>query len=74
MSGAHGARYQDVVTNLAHRGRGIAAALVAHAGAQALAAGAARLVIVVAAGSIAQRVYARVGFRTIGTTTTLART
>lgn len=74
VTGGEGARYQDVVTDLAHRGRGIAAALVAHAGAEALAAGVSHLVIEVAPDTVAQRVYARVGFTRSGTTTTLSRT
>lgn len=69
-----GARFQDVITHPDARRRGVASALVAHAGRAALADGATRLIIVVDSESTAQRVYARVGFATVGTTTNLSRT
>jgi GNAT superfamily N-acetyltransferase len=59
--GAH-ARYQDVQTAASHRGRGIAAALLATA---ASVAPGHELVIVAEPGSAAERVYTRIGFHAI---------
>ncbi len=56
------ARYQDVQTATAYRGRGLAAALLAIA---ARASTAERRVIVAEPDSTAARVYERVGFRTV---------
>ncbi len=58
-------RYQDVQTAQSHARRGIATALLAVAGGEAIAAGATQLVIMTAAGSAAARVYERAGFRTV---------
>jgi GNAT superfamily N-acetyltransferase len=58
-------RYQDVQTAPSHRRRGIAAALLAASGDAALRAGLEELVIVALAGSAAERVYPRAGFRIV---------
>jgi GNAT superfamily N-acetyltransferase len=64
------ARYQDVQTAEAYRGRGLAGALLAAA---AAAESAAELVIVANADSVAARVYDRVGFRTVERTASACR-
>jgi GNAT superfamily N-acetyltransferase len=58
-------RYQDVQTAAAHRRHGVAAALLAIAAGDDLAADAEQLVICTVAGSDAERVYERAGFRTV---------
>ena len=58
------ARYQDVQTAVAYRRRGLAAALLAMAANHATD-GVERVVIIAAPESEAERVYGRVGFRTI---------
>jgi GNAT superfamily N-acetyltransferase len=55
------ARYQDVMTAESHRGRGVASALIAAAGAEALARGAHTLVIVAVAEG-PRRLYTDLGF------------
>jgi len=59
------ARYQDVQTIAAYRGRGIATSLLVAAARDAFAKGMSRVVIIAEAGSGADRIYARVGFREI---------
>ncbi len=59
------ARYQDVQTAAAYRGRGLAAAMIATAAHDAFARGARRAVIVAEPDSIAARIYARAGFQVI---------
>ncbi|HEU4733863.1 MAG TPA: GNAT family N-acetyltransferase [Kofleriaceae bacterium] len=66
-------RYQDVQTTPGHRRRGIAAALLAAAGRDALADGVEQLVIHTLTGSEALRVYERIGFRTIEVTASACR-
>lgn len=56
------ARYQSVLTDAAHRRRGIARHLLVVAGEWAAGRGASRLVIVAEADSAAGRLYARAGF------------
>jgi GNAT superfamily N-acetyltransferase len=59
------ARYQDVQTLAAYRRRGIATALLVAAARDAFAHGMQRVVIVAEAGTGADRVYTRVGFREV---------
>ncbi|HET7505193.1 MAG TPA: GNAT family N-acetyltransferase [Kofleriaceae bacterium] len=66
-------RYQDVQTAPGHRRQGIAAALLAAAGAEALSAGVEQLAIHTLAGSEALRVYERIGFRTLERTASACR-
>lgn len=65
-------RYQDVQTLPAYRRRGLAGALLVAAAAEARAAHVERLVLFAEPGGAATRVYERVGFRQVETTT-LAR-
>jgi len=58
-------RYQEVQTAASHRRTGIAAALLAAAGSEAIAAGVEQLVIMTMPDSDGERVYARAGFRTV---------
>ena len=64
------ARYQDVQTHAAYRGRGLASALLVAA---AEAARAPTLAIVAERGSIAARVYERVGFRAVESSASACR-
>jgi GNAT superfamily N-acetyltransferase len=57
------ARYQDVQTLTAYRRRGIATALLVAAAREAFTKGMQRVVIIAEAGTGADRVYTRVGFR-----------
>jgi GNAT superfamily N-acetyltransferase len=66
-------RYQDVQTAPSHRRRGIAGALLAVAAAEVVTAGIEPLVIKTGSGSEAERVYERVGFRTIERTVSACR-
>jgi GNAT superfamily N-acetyltransferase len=67
------ARYQDVQTAVAYRKRGIASALLATAGRDALERDADRVVIIAQPNSEAERVYARVGFRVVERTSSACR-
>lgn len=58
-------RYQDVQTLATHRRRGIATALLVAAARQGFSSGLARVVIIAEAGSGADQVYTRIGFREI---------
>jgi GNAT superfamily N-acetyltransferase len=66
-------RYQDVQTAQSHRRRGIAAALLSAAAAEAGGAGVEQLVIKTLSNSEAERVYERAGFRTIERTVSACR-
>ncbi|HUS28734.1 MAG TPA: GNAT family N-acetyltransferase [Kofleriaceae bacterium] len=59
------ARYQDVQTLTAYRKRGIATALLVAAARDAFAKGVQRVVIIAEAGTGADRIYSRVGFREV---------
>ena len=67
------ARYQDVQTAVAYRGRGLAAAMLAAAAHDAFARGATRAVIVAEPESIAARIYARAGFQVVERTASACR-
>jgi GNAT superfamily N-acetyltransferase len=69
VTGGSLARYQDVQTAPAYRKRGLAGALLAAAASHVRA----RLVIVALAGSDAERVYTRVGFRVAERTVSACR-
>lgn len=62
------ARYQNVMTDEAHRGRGLASWLLSAAGVWAGERGVRELVIVADADSAAEKLYERGGFSPIGTT------